>query len=252
MLKRLLILAVMLSFVPLFSGCGLTEQARAATEPPAKTFDASKLFNELQAIREIDDAQNARLASIEDKIDALAARPVAAPAPLTPPSDCITVEGIDRDLQEYLAEWYRGPKTIFEGLKPLDIAAITDHLKEHQVTNTDGLNYPTLEAVHAARHEEEGSGHSAVGSEAESAISRGMLAAVGVNPLLESINHQPSTINPSCPNGQCPLQSRTITRERTVSQSGASAASVATQSHTWTHYRPVSAAAARRAARRCR
>lgn len=205
----------MLLLLLLVSGCAdLRAQAEPARAPEAKPIDSGRLFDQLQAIRSVEESQDTRLAAIETSIDGLAQRldhpaPVSFPPPSTinpqPASTvrpaCITIRGTDYDLEPLLDKFDK-PWT-WPGLTE---SSLREHLEDHDVAGVDDLAMDDLVKLHAVVHD----------MEAKPAEPGG--APVGINPLLETPTpSKPKTTVQNCPGGQCPAPGtvRSTTRQWT-------------------------------------
>jgi hypothetical protein len=143
---------------------------------------------------------------------AISHSPSASSTPL-----CVTIDGIDYDLPQLVADWYESPWT---WVGSQDANGLRKHLAEHGVTNIDGLSFATLKKLHAALHEKEIAAND----------TRRVVGATGDLQLFGDVQpkHNPPdlavtppdgnspVIPETCPNGQCPLvRSRTVQVTRT-------------------------------------
>lgn len=113
--------------------------------------------------------------------------------PVNPaPALCVTIAGVDWDIEQIDAEYKRA--WTWPGMTESSLKA---HLREHEVTGFDGLSFGQLQRVHAVIHEREA---------ATVRQSRIVEPATGK----QSLQVQPATIRNSrtvqsgCPGGVCP------------------------------------------------
>ena len=117
------------------------------------------------------------------------------------PAICITVDGVDVDLDELLSEYQNAwtwPKT--DGSHGGDDeTSIRQHLTDprHAVTGIDGLDFETLQKVHAVLHEREERAKEAV-------------AKASKSPVVKSLPVLLPQAGSSCPNGVCPVPRRQV------------------------------------------
>jgi hypothetical protein len=114
------------------------------------------------------------------------------------PPLCITVDGVDIDLDELLSEYQNAwtwPKT--DGSHGgEDEESIRHHLSDpkHSVQGIEALDFETLKKVHAVLHEREERAKEA--------------AAKTVKPVVKSLPVLLPQASSSCPNGVCPIPQR--------------------------------------------
>lgn len=175
---RSLLALFLLLCLPL-AGC---QRAQATQDPEPVLWSAEsaqQALTDLRAIRQqekllleirtLATATNAGVAALTTQVEAVEQRlehpvsptPVfpeavrAADIPPTADTDqtlCVTIDGIDTDLDRYIADNYEDPWT-WTGEQSEQ--GLRLHLAEHGVTNIDNVPFPTLRKLHAALHEKE-------------------------------------------------------------------------------------------------
>lgn len=240
--NRLLLLSLCLTTPLLQLGCDSTAgAATSAPVPPTSqtlwsSADVSRVLDDLRSIREqrqlLEEVRKIALLNqtaaektageietLTAKVEGLEQRLDNPPAPVQKVSSsadvhCVNIKGVDYDLSEFISDNYvvpwtwDGPQT-YEGLK--------SHLIEHGVNGIENLSFGVMKKLHAAIHEKEG---------------LAVVQATGENGTFQLFGDvQPNTppgpdlaVNPppapdNCPNGMCPLRSKTVSVTRTTPSS---------------------------------
>jgi len=245
--------------IPLVNtGC---DEVNAATSAPASqplwtSADVARVLEDLRSIREqkklleeVRESINAQhdatssladsiasistqLEGIEQRLDSPVDPPAAVHASQTPIAShqCITINGIDYDLSDFIADNYQVPWT-WIGDQTLE--GLREHLLSHGIGGIDGLSFPTLRKLHAAVHEKE---NSAVGTR-RAAGATGNLQLFGDMELQNNPPDSGLAVNPpappepevhSRPVHSSPVKSRTVT----ITQASPTSTSVSTRSRT--------------------
>lgn len=239
-MTRLLLLTLCLTIPILQTGCDTAAWATSAP-PPSQTLwtsaDVSRVLEDLRSIREqrqlLDEVRKIALLNqtaavktageietLTAKVEGIEQRLDNPPTPIAKVSasndvHCVNIKGVDYDLSDFISDNYvvpwtwEGPQT-YEGLK--------GHLIEHGVNGIENLSFGALKKLHAAIHEKEGL--AVVQATGENGTPQ-LFGDVqpNTNPPGPDLAVNPSPAPDNCPNGMCPLRSKTVSVTRTTPSS---------------------------------
>jgi hypothetical protein len=202
----------------------LTERYVVAMESSAAsakdhTDELAKLSEQVQRLEEsakIVAGQQCDILAAVDSLKPVSASPEPPKYGSEPEATISDSKGNQWRLDDFVAEWYRGPWTY-----PGEIA---DHLQDdHGVKVTGDMTVPEMEQLHAAIH----------------AKDEPLASAAELPTTPTFIDKQPSNqVSSNCPGGVCPVRTRSVS------------VTAPTYSRQWSYSRPaVTRASQRRAAR---
>lgn len=168
------------------------------------------------------------LEGIEQRLDSPVFPPTLNPvsASLPPASGlCVTIDGIDYDLPQLIADFYESPWT-WTGDQ--DAIGLKAHLAEHGVQGIDDLPFATLKKLHAAVHEKEALAQVSGSASPVSSVGLQLFGDVqpAPPPAPEPQAHPAPQPRNDCPNGNCPV----IVRGKSVTKVSPSAVSTRSRS----------------------
>jgi len=200
----------------------------SAASAATHTDELAKLSEQVARLEESAKIVAGQQCDILEAVESL--KPVSALPPEPPkygsePEATISdSKGNQWSLDDFVAEWYRGPWTY-----PGEIA---DHLQDdHGVRVTGDMTVPEMEKLHAAIHAKD---------EPLALAANGSASASASLPTVPTfIDKQPvNQVSSNCPGGVCPVRTRSVS------------VTAQTYSRQWSYSRPaVTRASQRRAAR---